>query len=132
MAGAPGGALSSPLWPPTSLVALRQLYGGWIEAASLPAGLFLHFSSPALIFPCLPSPSLHMLPFPPPLICQPSQERGPLASKVIELLGGRQARVFCVSAFGFLPLKRGWGRGRDGGVWAQGFPDSPAVPCLGH
>ena len=28
-------------------MALRQLYGGWIEAASLPAGLFLHFSSPA-------------------------------------------------------------------------------------
>lgn len=55
----PGGALSSPLHPPTSLVALRQLYGGQIEAVSLLAGLFLHLSNPALIFSTLA--------FPPPL-----------------------------------------------------------------
>lgn len=63
-----------------------------MEAVSLLAGLFLHFSSLALIFPCWlpwsPQPSLYMLPLPPPPICQPSQERGPLASKVIELLVG--------------------------------------------
>lgn len=90
-----------------------------MEAVSLLAGLFLHFSSLALIFPCRlpwsPHPSLRMLPLPPPPICQPSQERGPQASKVIELLGGRQARVFCVSASGFLPLERGWRRGATGG-----------------
>lgn len=75
-------------------MALRQLYGGQIEAVSLLAGLFLHFSSPVLIFPCRllpwsPVPSPRMPPFSPLLICQPSQERGPLASKVIELFGGR-------------------------------------------
>lgn len=107
VAGVPGGAISGLLCPPTSLVALRQFYGGRIEAVFLLAGLFLHFSSPALIFPGLPAPSLRTLPFPPPLICQPSQERGPLASKVIELLGGRQATVFCLSALGLLPLERG-------------------------
>lgn len=55
----PGGAISGPLHPPTSLVALRQLYGGQIEAVSLLAGLFLHLSNPALIFSTLA--------FPPPL-----------------------------------------------------------------
>lgn len=77
---------------PTSLVALRQLYGGQIQAASLLAGLFFHFSSPALVFPCRllwsPTPSPCTPPLTLLLICQPSQERGPLASKVIELLGG--------------------------------------------
>lgn len=55
----PGGAVSGPLHPLTSLVALRQLYGGQIEAVSLLAGLFLHLSTPALIFSTLA--------FPPPL-----------------------------------------------------------------
>lgn len=53
----PGGAVSGPLHPLTSLVALRQLYGGQIEAVSLLAGLFLHLSTPALIFSTLAFPS---------------------------------------------------------------------------
>lgn len=84
--------MSCLLCLPTSLVALRQLYGGQIQAASLLAGLFFHFSSPALVFPCRllwsPTPSPCTPPLTLLLICQPSQERGPLASKVIELLGG--------------------------------------------
>lgn len=52
----PGGAVSGPLHPLTSLVALRQLYGGQIEAVSLLAGLFLHLSTPALIFSTLAFP----------------------------------------------------------------------------
>lgn len=46
----PGGAISGPFQPPASLVAPRQLYGGRMEAVSLLAGLFLHFSRLALIF----------------------------------------------------------------------------------
>lgn len=119
LVGVPGGALSGLLRLPTSLVALRQLYGGRIEAVSLLAGLFLHFSSPALIFPCRPSwsptPPPGMSPLPPPLICQPSQERGPLASKVIELLGGETGQGFLRECFWLPALRGGWGRGYDGG-----------------
>lgn len=68
----PEGAISGPLHPPTSLVALRQLYGGQIEAVSLLAGLFLHLSNPALIFSTLA--------FPPPLA--PWQASSPSPSSV--------------------------------------------------
>lgn len=40
--------------------------------------------------------SVSGLPPSPFLICQPSQERGPLASKVIELLGGGDRPEFSV------------------------------------
>lgn len=121
----PGGAISGPLHPPTSLVALRQLYGGQIEAVSLLAGLFLHFSNPALIFPPWP-PCPHWLPgklpLPPPHLSA-WLGRGPLASQVIELWE-RQARL-CRSAFGFLPSE-GWG-GRKGGERGPRIPDVAPV-----
>lgn len=75
------------------------------------------------------SPSPHTS-FLSPSICQPSQERGALASKVIELLGGgvRQARAFCPSAVGFLPLGRGWGRPVGPGSPRQPCPAEPCPP----
>lgn len=112
----PGGAISGPLHPPTSLVAVRQLYGGQIEAVSLLAGLFLHFSNPALIFPPWP-PYPHWLPgkFPlPPPHLSVWLGRGPLASQVIELWG-RQPRL-CTSTFGFLPC-RDWGGWKGWQMW---------------
>jgi hypothetical protein len=121
--------LPSP--PPTSLVALKQLYGGRIEAVSLLAGLFLHFSSSALTFSTLAS-----LPLPPPsagffslpLICQPSQDRGPLASKVIELSReGRDGLGFCASALGFRPLLRAGGGWLWQQTWTVELPYSPAA-----
>lgn len=117
----PGGAISGPLHPPTSLVAIRQLYGGQIETVSLLAGLFLHFSNPALIFPPWP-PYPHSLPgkFPlPPPHLSVWLGRGPLASQVIELWG-RQPRL-CRSPFGFLPC-RDWG-GWKGGKCGPRIPD---------
>lgn len=105
-----------PLPLPSSLVALRQLYGGQIEAVSLLAGLFLHLSNPALSFSPWP-PYPHLLPgkvpLPPPHLSA-WLGKGPLASQVNELWG-RQARL-CRSTFGFLPCRSlgGW-KGGDCG-----------------
>lgn len=105
-------------------MAVRQLYGGQIEAVSLLAGLFLHFSNPALIFPPWP-PYPHWLPgkFPlPPPHLSVWLGRGPLASQVIELWG-RQPRL-CRSTFGFLPC-------RDWGGW-KGGKCGPRIPDMLH
>lgn len=138
-AGVPGGAISGPVHPPTSLVALKTAL--WrTDGGCLPPGRFISsffkpcsdFSMSASLVP--PYPSLCMLPLPPPPICQPSQERGPLASKVIELLGGGETgQGFLRECFWLPALGEGLEEGCDWRrLWAVGFPDSPALSRLGH
>lgn len=105
----------------------------------LPLGRFISsFFKPCSDFSMSPRPLPRhaSLPSPSNLSAQPGERATGL--QVIELLCGvgRQARVFYVSAFGFLPLERGWGGG--GGVWwrrlwAMGFPDTlhPPPPLSG-
>lgn len=117
---------------PASLVALRQLYGGRIEAVSRLAGLFLHFSSRALIFPqqppC-PQPFLCCFLSFPSLICQPSQERA-TGLGVIELLRGGSWGS-CALVLGFLPSERGRGGSSESGPQSTLPSTHPALPGLG-
>lgn len=95
--------------------------GRFISSLFKPCSDFSMSPHPLPRHASLPSPS------------NPSAQPGERATglQVIELLGGRQARVFCVSAFGFLPLQRGWGRGCDGGdsgPWASQTPSPQLSP----
>lgn len=98
--------------------------GGFMSSLFKPCS---EFSTAASLPHPSPTPAC-FLPSCSNLSAQP--ERGPLVSKVTESLWGRQARVFCMSAFGFLPLERGWGRCVVATV-GHGSPKQPCSPKPG-